>query len=324
MAQKKTKAEELEEKLSKTEELLGKISKNFESTDKAAETKENTVANSTADSRMNESKVNEIKPSETKPKKMVRRSIAIALGITCILLIAGLGGGMAYYIIALNNKDNQINPANNTINQLNAKIADQNDTIASLNANITRLTIEENQLQASLGQDKTLLDSSNAQMIQVQTWLAGNITAYQNEVNQYNGEVSLYNTYVADHQYTNENYTNVYSLYQGLSDITSLTVSTVWLSNQTTSQAAGAASFWPESANYTGYVSITVLSSTTSSTYANVVYSADGVNYNNPISVGTNGTAYFPVLPSPSITVEVGNGNVVNAATETVTIIYHY
>jgi hypothetical protein len=29
--------------------------------------------------------------SETKPKKMVGRSVAIALGIICIILVAGLG-----------------------------------------------------------------------------------------------------------------------------------------------------------------------------------------------------------------------------------------
>jgi hypothetical protein len=237
--------------------------------------------------------------------------------------------------MTINDKDNQINSANNTINQLNATIADQRNTIASLNANITNLTNEENQLQAWLAGNETLLNqtqtwlsgnitghetqisSLNAQITQLQTWLFGNITAYQNEV-------TLYNTYVADHHYTDENYENVYSLYQGLSNIANLTVSTVWVSNQTISQSAGAYTSWTESVNYAGYVSITVLSSTTSSTYANVVYSAYGVSYDNPISVGTNGTAYFPVLPSLSITVEVGNGNVVSGATETVTIIYHY
>jgi hypothetical protein len=340
MAEKKTQTEELLERLSKTEELLEKISKNLD-INKGIETNKES-AGYTKDSKMSEPTVNETKPSETKSKKMVRRSVAVALGIICILLIAGLGGAMAYYIMTINDKDNQINPANNTINQLNATIADQRNTIASLNANITNLTNEENQLQAWLAGNETLLNqtqtwlsgnitghetqisSLNAQITQLQTWLFGNITAYQNEVNQYNNEVTLYNTYVADHHYTDENYENVYSLYQGLSNIANLTVSTVWVSNQTISQSAGAYTSWTESVNYAGYVSITVLSSTTSSTYANVVYSAYGVSYDNPISVGTNGTAYFPVLPSLSITVEVGNGNVVSGATETVTIIYHY
>jgi hypothetical protein len=35
--------------------------------------------------------------SEPKPKKMVRRSVAIALGIICIVLIVALVGAVAYY-----------------------------------------------------------------------------------------------------------------------------------------------------------------------------------------------------------------------------------
>ena len=77
-------------------------------------------------------------------KKMVSRNVAIALGVVCILLIAGLGGAMAYYTMTINDKDNQINSANNTINQFNATIADQNNTIFSLN---TQLAIFQNQIR---------------------------------------------------------------------------------------------------------------------------------------------------------------------------------
>lgn len=47
--------------------------------------------------------------SEPSEKKVVRRSVAIALGITCILLIAGIGGAMAYFTIQINNKDTTYN-----------------------------------------------------------------------------------------------------------------------------------------------------------------------------------------------------------------------
>jgi hypothetical protein len=40
-------------------------------------------------------------------KKVVRRSVAIALGIICIILIAGLGGAMAYYTMTINNKNTE-------------------------------------------------------------------------------------------------------------------------------------------------------------------------------------------------------------------------
>jgi len=42
-------------------------------------------------------------------KKMVRRSVAIGLGIICIVLIAGLVGAMAYYMMTINNKDTTYN-----------------------------------------------------------------------------------------------------------------------------------------------------------------------------------------------------------------------
>ena len=60
---------------------------------------------------------------------------------------------------------------------------------------------------------------------------------------------------------------------------------------------------WSESAGYAGYVSINVTSSTTSNTYTEVIYSANGVNYNVQTNVGVNGTAYFPVLPTSNIIV---------------------
>ena len=47
---------------------------------------------------------------------------AIALGIICILLIAGLGGTILYYAVAINNKQSALDLANKTINQLNATI----------------------------------------------------------------------------------------------------------------------------------------------------------------------------------------------------------
>jgi len=46
--------------------------------------------------------MNETKPSEMKPKKVVGRSVAIALGIACIILIAGVGGVMAFYTMQVN------------------------------------------------------------------------------------------------------------------------------------------------------------------------------------------------------------------------------
>jgi rhodanese-related sulfurtransferase len=98
--------------------------------------------------------MNETKSSQTKPKKFLRGSASLALEIICILLIASLGGVIAYYTMAINNKDNDLNTLgsevselNMTVNQLNATIIQQNNTTNSLNTTVGQLNatiIEQN------------------------------------------------------------------------------------------------------------------------------------------------------------------------------------
>jgi hypothetical protein len=98
----------------------------------------------------------------------------------------------------------------------------------------------------------------------------------------------------------------------------------VWVNDQTVSQPAGSYTYWIFSANYAGYVVVSVQSSTTSNTYVGVSWSSYGVNYKNTITVGVSGTAVFPVLPTSSVEVVVGNSNLFTGATETVSITYWY
>jgi hypothetical protein len=180
--------------------------------------------------------------NEPEPKKMVRRNVAVALGIICIVLAIGLVGAIAGYTSMINGKDS---------------------TISS---------------QAS------------------------QISSYQNQVN---------------------NLTNTLDLSE----------STVWVNNQTISQAAYRYTFWTYSINNAGYVSVNVQSSTTNNTYVTVNWYLDGILYYNNVTVGTSGRAVFPVLPtlpygelsgSNYILIKVGNTNKVGNATETVSITYYY
>jgi len=109
-----------------------------------------------------------------------------------------------------------------------------------------------------------------------------------------------------------------------LNSIINLEKSTVWVNDQTVSQPASSYTYWTVSADYAGYISVQVQTSTTTNTYVRVIWSAYGVNYDHQITVGTSGTAVFPVLPCSNIEIRVGNSNIVNGATETVTITYHY
>jgi len=95
---------------------------------------------------------------EKKTNGFRSRNAALALGIICILSIAGLGGTLAYYTVAINNKQSELNSANHTVTNL------QNQNV---------------NLQAWLNGNLSLISKT-------QTWLSGNLTAY----NQLESEVS--------------------------------------------------------------------------------------------------------------------------------------
>jgi hypothetical protein len=81
--------------------------------------------------------------SETRETKVVKRSVALALGIVCILLIAVLGGAMAYYTASINDKDNEVNSQKATID-------DRNNMINQLNTIVTNLQNQTTSLQKQL------------------------------------------------------------------------------------------------------------------------------------------------------------------------------
>ena len=134
--------------------------------------------------------MSETKPSETRPRRVVGRNVAIALGIVCILLIAGLGGAMAYYTMTINDKNSKIDSINAQLAAITGNNTNTNATeiIDQLHANITKLTNEKNQLQ---------------------TRLDGNKNAATN--------------YANDHSYTNEQYQNLQNQISSLNaQVTSL------------------------------------------------------------------------------------------------------
>jgi len=167
-----------------------------------------------------------------------------------------------------------------------SKISGKDNTITTNNSQILALTNQLNQLQAWLAENKTLL----RQQIQQ---LQNTITNLQSQIND-------------------------------LNDIVNLAKSTVWVDSQTVSQPANSYAYWRFSAIYAGYVSVYVQTSTTTNTYVRVIYSSHGVNYDNQIGVGTGRTVVFPVLPSSTIEIRVGNSNWLDGATETVTITLYY
>lgn len=109
-----------------------------------------------------------------------------------------------------------------------------------------------------------------------------------------------------------------------LTDIVNLNASEVWVDHQTVNQPANSYSSWIFSARYAGYVCVEIHSSTTESTFVEVIYTSHGANFNQRVVVGATGAAFFPILPYPFIQVHVGNTDMLNGATQTVTITYYY
>jgi hypothetical protein len=102
-----------------------------------------------------------------------------------------------------------------------------------------------------------------------------------------------------------------------------LNVSALLVYNQTIYQNAGAnTTIYYDMVQFAGYITVEVQSSS-NTTYVGLVYSSYGVNYNSTITVGTVGTAAFPVLPG-ALYINVGNTETADAVAAIVTATYTY
>jgi len=162
-------------------------------------------------------------------------------------------------------------------------------------------------LQATISSLESQLNSCNSQASSQVSDLQNKISSLQSQLNSCNSLVS-----------------SLRSQIDSLNDIIALNKYTVLVDRQTINQPAGYWNTWTFSLNYPGYLIVRVESSTTDKTYVRVIYNAYGVNYDTSINVGFGGTAVFPILPSTNVIVGVGNSNIINGASEVVTIEYHY
>jgi len=161
-------------------------------------------------------------------KKVVGRTVVIALGIICVILAVGLVGAIANYTSIISGKDNTIATKDSQIqtltsqkNQLQTWL-DGNKTLLEgwLNGNKTLLqtTIaERDQLDAWLDGNETLLnqtqiwlDGNKTLLSQTQTWLNGNltlidtlkaqITILQGQISDLNSQISSLNAQITSLQ----------------------------------------------------------------------------------------------------------------------------
>ncbi len=240
-------------------------------------------------------------------KKVVNKNIAVALGLLCIILSASLVGTFIYsgttgYAATHSHTDAEYAA-------LSAQLAAANENISRLNNQLNQSTDLQTKVDVLTGQLTTI----NGSIKTIQDYYNSLMYVLNTDNHDLSVELSTANSQIANLQ-------NQISEFKAIGN---LTVSKVWVNNQTVSQQPGSYTTWSESADYAGYVSIQVSSSTTN-IIAGVTYSSHGVNYNSETGVGSSGIAYFPILPSTNITVSVGNSLSVGSATENVTITYYY
>jgi len=148
------------------------------------------------------------------------------------------------------------------------------------------------------------------------TMLTSQIAALQASLAQAQNDLLAANATSEDYEYL-LNYTS------GLQNLLNLGASST-LINQAGPLNAGENVTYNELIEYAGYVTVQVTSSS-NTTYAQVIFTYAGFTFNNTAVVGTSGTAAFPVLPG-TVDIIVGNTEPATnpAVNMTVLIVYIY
>lgn len=157
------------------------------------------------------------------------------------------------------------------------------------------------------------ISSLQAQINVLEYQLSNNVnaTTYVTQIAYLNSQLSS----------LNDTLTSAYSDLTALQQITQLSSSEVWYQNSFTQDANATTPLGTATVDYAGYVVVQATASSTT-TFAEAVYSFGGVNFDYNQTIGTSGTALFPVLPG---TVEIRVGNVNQTTTNNVTAtITHY
>jgi len=146
------------------------------------------------------------------------------------------------------------------------------------------------------------------------TTLESNYSSLQSQYSslqsQYSSLQSQYSSLNSQYSSLQSQYSSLNSQYSYLQSIVSLSQTETFVNSQTISQPAGSYTYYTFNINYAGYITVDVLSSTTSNTWVDIVgYSSNGISYSSgQIPVGSSGTVSYPVLPG-TVQVKIGNSN---------------
>jgi len=212
--------------------------------------------------------------SETTLKRVVRRSVAIALAMICIVLVAGIGGAILYYASVVSDKDK---------------------TISSQNSQISGLGNQKSQLQTWLIGNETLLNQTQANNTNLQKEidsLNSNVANLQNEV------TNLHIAYTNNSTIWVNNVTTMMRFDD--SERSEQVDAVVWWGYPS---AAGFVSVQVSSNSSSTFVDWEIFNTTN----MNITRQYPGLPRPSSIIVGFGGTVVFAVPPSSTVWVFVGS-----------------
>jgi hypothetical protein len=237
--------------------------------------------------------------SVPKPRKMVSRNVAIVLGIICIILVAGLGGVTTFYTSVVRDRDSTIAGKDNQISSLDSQIA-------SLNASLNSQMSEENNTISSLNYQISRMNSTLwAFQAQVAS-LTSNLTNLQKIANLM--ESSVLFDYGINFTSLNLNLTAMLLVFFNV------VASPMGINLESPATHI----------DYAGYFVVNVTSSTSNTTYIEWNYTSNGFSYGDTLAIGTTGLAYFPILPTTSLIITIGNTDTTILDIQRVTMTYYY
>ena len=172
-------------------------------------------------------------------------------------------------------------------------------------------------IDSQLAAKDNTISSLQSQISSLESELASqsNSSSTQAYVNQ----ITLLNQQLAS---LNDSFTAAQSDAYSFQSILQLQESGTLYSNSLTQDANTTTTIWNDQLEYAGYV-VVQATATANTTYAEVIYSYTGANFDYNQTIGTSGSAVFPVLPG-IVQVIVGNINQNNSNNLTITATYFY
>jgi hypothetical protein len=173
---------------------------------------------------------------------------------------------------------------------------------------------QPNNSQAQLAEKDSTISSLQAQIASLEQRVANQANA-----STYVTQIAYLNQQLLN---LNETLTNTNADLSSLQNILQLQASGTLYDDTFVQDANSSTAVWNDILEYSGYV-VVQATATANTTYAQALYTFSGANFNFNQTIGTSGTAIFPVLPG-TVEINIGNTNQTTTNTVTATATYYY